>query len=69
MTGIHQTHDGLFHYQVNLEKRVRANHPLRAILERVDFSFVRAEVASATNGTGVTPWYLTLFFSIARRER
>ena len=43
MMGIHQAHDELFHYQVNLEKRVRANHPLRAVLKRVDFAFVRTK--------------------------
>ena len=35
----------LFHYGVNLERRVRSNNPLRQIKERVDFSFVRGAVA------------------------
>lgn len=34
----------LFHYGINLEKRVRANNPLRAIEEVVDFRFVREKV-------------------------
>lgn len=34
----------LFHYGINLEKRVRANNPLRRIKEVIDFSFVRAKV-------------------------
>jgi transposase len=34
----------LFHYGVNLEKRVRANNPLRRIAELVDFNFVRQRV-------------------------
>ena len=35
----------LFNYAVNLEKRVRANHPLRRVKGAIDFSFVREEVA------------------------
>lgn len=45
MMGIHQPQGELFSYQVNLEKRVRPDHPLRRVLEVVDFSFVRQEVA------------------------
>ena len=77
MMGIHQAHDELFHYQVNLEKRVRANHPLRAVLERVDFAFVRAEVACAYGRNGhvsVDPVILLklmflLFFDDVKSER
>jgi transposase len=36
----------LFHYGVNLEKRVRANNPLRAVKAAVDFGFVRQRVAA-----------------------
>lgn len=42
------THDGqqeMFNYAVNLDRRVRADHPLRAIRAAIDFSFVRREVA------------------------
>jgi transposase len=35
----------LFNYAVNLEKRVRANHPLRQVKATIDFAFVREEVA------------------------
>src|SRR5215475_14292641 len=35
----------LFHYGVNLEKRVRASNPLRRIQQVIDFSFVRRQVA------------------------
>jgi len=35
----------LFHYSVNLEKRIRPNNPLRQIKEKVDFSFVRPTVS------------------------
>lgn len=41
-------HDGqkeLFSYQVDLDRRIRADHPLRAIRARIDFHFVRDEVA------------------------
>ena len=30
----------LFNYAVNLEKRVRANHPLRQVKAAIDFRFV-----------------------------
>ncbi len=42
------THDGqkeMFSYEVNLDRRVRADHPLRAVRALIDFSFVRQEVA------------------------
>ena len=43
--GPRQTRDPkLFHYGVNLERRVRANNPLRRIKEKIDFSFVRSAV-------------------------
>ena len=35
----------LFHYGVNLEKRVRSNNPLRAVKSTIDFGFVRTRVA------------------------
>jgi transposase len=34
----------LFNYAVNLEKRVRSDHPLRAVAAAIDFQFVREEV-------------------------
>src|SRR5205809_141057 len=34
----------LFHYAVNLEKRVRRDHPLRRVAAAIDFRFVREEV-------------------------
>jgi transposase len=39
------TEPKLFHYGVNLEKRVRPNNPLRQIKQVVDFGFVRPAVA------------------------
>jgi transposase len=44
MMGIQENQPEMFSYQVNLERRVRANNPLRAIQERVDFAWVRDEV-------------------------
>lgn len=42
--GIHQPQNELFNYQVNLGKRVRADHPLRRIKAILDLSFVRPAV-------------------------
>jgi transposase len=44
MMGTHQAQDQLFNYQVNLEKRVRPDHPLRRIRAVLDLSFVRPAV-------------------------
>jgi transposase len=43
---IQQSEPKLFHYGVNLENRVRANNPLRAVKAAIDFGFVRKRVAS-----------------------
>ena len=43
--GVNETQKALFSYQVDLDQRVRADHPLRRLRETVDFTFVRAEVA------------------------
>ena len=45
MGPIRSTEPKLFHYGVNLEKRVRASNPLRRIQQVIDFSFVRRQVA------------------------
>ncbi|HEY4248707.1 MAG TPA: IS1182 family transposase [Lacunisphaera sp.] len=52
MMGIHQPQPDLFSYQVNLEKRVRPDHPLRQVAQAVDFTFARAEVANLYGGNG-----------------
>jgi len=52
MMGVHQTQSDLFHYQVNLDKRIRADHPLRAVVQAVDFTFVRVEVARFYGSNG-----------------
>jgi len=52
MMGVHQPQPELFSYKVNLEGRVRPDHPLRRVAQAVDFSFVRAEVASLYGRNG-----------------
>ena len=44
MGPIQESEPALFHYGIVLEKRVRANNPLRAIAKAIDFGFVREEV-------------------------
>ena len=45
MMGQQKTERELFSYAVNLEKRVRSDHPLRRVAGQIDFKFVREEVA------------------------
>jgi hypothetical protein len=52
MMGVHQPQKELFSYQVNLDKRVRIDHPLRAIAAQIDFQFIRAEVADRYGDNG-----------------
>jgi hypothetical protein len=52
MMGQQKSEAELFNYAVNLEKRVRANHPLRKIKEAIDFSFVREEVGHCYGKNG-----------------
>ena len=44
MMGKHQPQKKLFSYSVDLDKRVRKNHPLRKVAQKIDFSFVREDV-------------------------
>jgi transposase len=44
MMGHHDGQKELFSYQVDLDKRVRADHPLRAVATQIDFTFIRTEV-------------------------
>lgn len=39
-----QPQSNLFHYGINLDQRVRSNHPLRKINEVIDFDFAYNEV-------------------------
>ncbi|MHA3772867.1 transposase [Verrucomicrobiota bacterium sgz303538] len=45
MIGRQRNQQDLFNYSINLDQRVRQDHPLRKVRELVDFSFVREEVA------------------------
>ena len=75
--GIHQPQEALFSFRVNLEHRVRKDHPLRRVAQVIDFTFVRAEVAQfyGKNGNeGVDPIILVklmflLFFDNVPSER
>ncbi len=77
MMGTQKSEPQLFHYAVNLEKRVRANHPLRQIKAAIDFSFVREEVAHCygRNGNesvppeGILKMMFLLFFDDIKSER
>ena len=67
----------LFSYQINLNERVRADHPLRQVKEVVDFGFVRAEVASLYGSKGnesvdpavILKMMFLLFFDNVASER
>src|SRR5438132_6348024 len=52
MMGEQKSEPQLFNYAVNLEKRVRANHPLRRVKAVIDFGFVREEVARCYGRNG-----------------
>ena len=52
MMGEQRQERALFSYAINLEKRVRADHPLRRVAAAVDFSFVRQEVAQCYGRNG-----------------
>lgn len=43
--GRHEPQKDLFSYHIDLDKRVRPENPLRRIAEKIDFSFIRKEVA------------------------
>src|SRR5688572_17416285 len=45
MMGKHDEQKELFSYNIDLDKRVRPDHPLRAVAAKIDFTFVREEVA------------------------
>lgn len=42
----------LFYTDFNLERRVRANHPLRQVAQRIDFDFSYQEVAATYGDNG-----------------
>jgi len=52
MMGKRSRQEGLFSYNVNLDRRVPLNHPLRRIKQQIDFSFAREAVASTYGVNG-----------------
>jgi transposase len=52
MMGQQRSERELFSYAINLEKRVRSDHPLRRVAALVDFKFVREEVARCYGSKG-----------------
>jgi transposase len=77
MMGEQKSEPELFNYAVNLEKRVRANHPLRKVKAAIDFSFVREEVAHCYGKNGnesvapevILKMMFLLFFDDIKSER
>ncbi len=77
MMGTQRSEPQLFNYAVNLEKRVRANHPLRQVKSAIDFSFAREEVGHCygRNGNESVPpevilkMMFLLFFDDIKSER
>lgn len=67
----------LFSYQIDLDRRVRADNPLRQVAAAIDFSFVRAEVQSTYGHNGnvsvdpvvILKLMFLLFFDNVRSER
>ena len=78
MMGVQQNpQNSLFHFGINIDKRIRANHPLRKINELIDFNFAYDEVKNlyGTNGNVSVPppvilkLMLLLVFYNVRSER
>src|SRR5438132_8374 len=77
MMGEQKSEAQLFNYAVNLEKRVRSNHPLRQVKGAIDFGFVREEVAHCYGKKGneavapevILKMMFLLFFDDIKSER
>src|ERR1700720_1188786 len=77
MMGEQKREPELFNYAVNLEKRGRANHPLRKVKGAIDFGFVREEVAHCYGKNGnesvapevILKMMFLLFFDDIKSER
>ena len=77
MMGQHKSDPQLFNYAVNLEKRVRAAHPLRRVKATIDFGFVREAVAHCYGKNGnesvapevILKMLFLLFFDDIKSER
>src|ERR1700722_10190642 len=78
MMGSRDRQKQLWSYRVNLDKRVRSDHPLRKFNELLKFDFVRKEVASFYGTKGnvsedpaviIEMMLLLLFLDNVRSER
>ena len=77
MMGEQKSEPELFNYAVNLEKRVRSNHPLRRVKATIDFGFVREAVAHCYGKKGnesvdpvvILKMMFLLFFDDIKSER
>src|SRR5260370_37697486 len=77
MMGARDAQKQLWNYQVNLDKRVRSDHPLRRINETLGLDFVRREGAKfyGTQGNGsedpvvIMKMMLLLFLDKGRNAR
>lgn len=77
MMGEHQEQKNLFSYGVDLDQRVRSDHPLRRIREHISFDWVRDEVADCYGRNGnvsvdpviVMKLMFLLFYDDVRSER
>ena len=77
MVGSQQPQKELFSYQIDLDRRVRSDNSLRRIREAIDFSFVRAEVATLYGANGnesvdpavILKMMFLLFFDNVASER
>jgi hypothetical protein len=77
MMGERDPQKQLWSYQVNLDKRVRSDHPLRRINQALDLDFVRLEVAKFYGTKGnvsedpvvIMKMMLLLFLDSVRSER
>ena len=77
MMGEQKKERELFSYAVNLEKRVRSDHPLRRVAAAIDFGFVREEVAQRYGSKGnvsvdpevILKMMFLLFFDDVASER
>lgn len=77
MMGQQKREGELFSYAINLEKRVRSDHPLRRVAALIDFKFVREEVAHCYGSKGhvsvdpevIMKMMFLLFFDDVASER
>src|SRR5438132_327960 len=77
MMGEQKSEAQLFNYAINVEKRVRSNHPLRQVKGAIDFGFVREEVAHCYGKKGneavapevILKMMFLLFFDDIKSER